>query len=234
MKHRLALALMVVVALGTSVRPADAKIWDWMQEWSGPGPFTHAHNFPLPMFTICQKDYRELSIRQQVAQKKETPFCLFVDIRRLVAQKDATRFPVRVSATFVDVGITNKAELWRFHDSLELGLGIGFMHASADRDGDVGGKSINRITATGPRVVAKPLLAFAELIKRSPKSNHNIWFRILSAPKAHLGATVVFAMSADRLGVYDEAYKFGGPLEYLVTRGIMVDIGELFPDTFSF
>lgn len=50
MKRLLSVGAIVVVALGGSASPAQAKWWDWMQEWSGPNSWIALGN---TMITFC-------------------------------------------------------------------------------------------------------------------------------------------------------------------------------------
>ena len=70
-----------------------------------------------------------------------------------------------VSVTLFDVGVTTKAHIWRLQDSVEVGYGVGLMHATSGTRGTLGGKTMNKFTFTVPRVMVKPLVAIVDLAR---------------------------------------------------------------------
>ena len=229
MKRAVIVGILVWAAMLGSARPAAAGLWDWMQEWSGPGPFTSKTKPPI-MVNFCPDDYR---IAEPSPSK--TPKCLYFDVRYLDAEAN-DNFPVKVSVTMVDVGITNKLRVWRLRDSVELGYGLGFLHASSDAgvaSGSgvpIGNGSLTRLTVTMPRLLVKPLLIVPEVLGHSDFSaNHPGWRSVLSIPKGYVSGTLVVGrMDGNDLGVPTEVRQYSENLEYLLSRGVFLDFGELF------
>ena len=126
----------LVFTLLTVARPAEAHMWDWLQEWSGPGPFSS--NQPMFMGSACKGDYRTS------AASADAPSCLFFDYRDLKTEAN-DNFPIEVRVRFFDVGVKRKLAAWRLQESIEGGVAVGLMVASGDKD--AGGKSAVRFMA---------------------------------------------------------------------------------------
>jgi hypothetical protein len=218
---RTLLPLLLLGLLLIPSRPASASgFWDWMQEWSGPGAFGGLQ--PMLMVNLCPREYYERDVG-------EAPSCIFVDMRRLRAEQ-SDNFPVRVTVRMFDVGVTTKMRISKLRQSLEIGYGFGFLSAEAAQVGSLGGKTMNKITITAPRASLKPLLAIAELADVEGLNGRSFKRRLLSVPKVHLGATIVLGtMDSPQLGVPLNVNDFSNSNEIVLSRGIMLDFGELLP-----
>src|SRR6185295_9519946 len=121
MKRALTVCALVLVAIAATPRPAQAwALWDWMQEWSGPGPFTGDH----PMVLYCSRP-------RLLPPGDPRPPCWFVDVRQLVADEN-DNFPVKVSVKFFDVGRSWPVQVGPLRESVEAGIGVGLMVAAGD------------------------------------------------------------------------------------------------------
>lgn len=218
MKHRLALGLMVVAALVTSVRPADANIWDWMQEWSGPGPFLATRDRPPFFFNLCPSDFRR-------AEVENPPACFYLDYRNLTADANGN-FPIRVTVWFLEVGTTRRARVGPFKTSVELGYGLGVMSVTGDKA--VGGQNAMRVTVTAPRAVFLPFMMVAEGLGGQPNPSR-LSTKIARMFKFQIGGTAILgSLDAQDLGVDPSRSSYKRSFEYVLSRGVWIDIGELF------
>jgi hypothetical protein len=207
-KRTLIVAALAVMALMSSIQPAQANILDWMQEWSGPGPFREGGS---GLFTWCRFNYNA----EKESDQNEHP-CLFFDLRRLVAV-DKDNFPVQVTAKFLDVGWT-----WRVRRPLEVGVGVGMMSAE-------GNKTAVRPTITVPRVVVKPALLVAELLP-VPKdllfNTNRKPSRLFHIVKLYVrGNFILGQLNGQDLGVNRSSYNRTN--EFVLSRGLLIDLGEL-------
>ena len=206
-----------VFTLMTVARPAEAHMWDWLQEWSGPGPFSS--NQPMLMGSLCSRNY------VATAASVDAPLCTFFDYRDLKTEPN-DNFPIEVRVRFWDVGVKRKLAAWRLQGSIEGGVGVGLMLASGDED--AGGKNAVRFTVTAPRVEVMPMVLVAELFGNDDFANRargNRWLRIV---KMHLGGTIIVGpLDAEALGVDRTRSDYSRNSEYVVSRGFVFDFGEL-------
>ena len=219
--RRSILFMMLTLLVLVPSRSARASgFWDWMQEFSGPGPFVGKGHHPPILVNLCPAEYRA------VGSRANSPSCLYFDLRRLESEEN-DNFPVPVSLTLVDVGFTTKAHVGPLRDSVEVGIGVGLLHATSGTRGTLGGKTMNKFTFTVPRVTVKPLIAIVEIADRSDRNNGTAR-KLLSIPKAFLGAGVVAGtMSSEQLGVPDSVRPYSNSWEVVLSRGIFFDFGEL-------
>ena len=221
MRRSILLVMLPLLLLVPSRSARASGFWDWMQEWSGPGPFAGKGHHPPILVNLCPEEYRA------VGSRADSPSCLYFDVRRLESEAN-DNFPVPVSLTLVDVGFTTKAHVGPLRDSVEVGFGVGLLHATSGTRGTLGGKTMNKFTFTVPRVTVKPLIAIVEIADRSDRNN-GLARRLLSVPKAFLGASVVAGtMNSEQLGVPDSVHHFSNSWEVVLSRGIFFDFGELF------
>ena len=216
---RKALTLGILVsALTTVTRPAEAHIWDFFQELSGPGPFSS--NQPMLMGSLCSQNYVTRS-----ALADDAKSCAFFDYRDLRTEAN-DNFPIEVRVQFWDLGVKRKFAIWKLKESIEGGVAVGLMLASGDED--AGGEKAMRFTVTAPRVVVMPMLLVNELFGNNifgSRAHENGWLRIL---KLHLGGTVIVGpLDAEALGVDRTRSNYSRNSEYALSRGFVLDFGEL-------
>ena len=207
MKSTLSLAALVLMVLLSSAPPANAGLIDWMQEWSGPGPF---HWGGSVLVTRCPGPFQ---INNQREQNKP---CFFVDTRRFIAI-DGDNFPVKVTSFFADVGVT-----YRLRRAVSVGLGAGFMTAD-------GNETATRPTITAPRVVFEPAVLLAQLFGKPEQAftgNSTFWDRLVHVPKIYMrGNFILGRLNGADLGVSGTSYDRTN--EYVISRGLLLDLGEL-------
>ena len=209
----------LVFSLMTVARPAEAHIWDFLQEWSGPGPFSS--NQPMALLSACNDDYFA------AARGQGSLSCPFFDYRDLRTEAN-DNFPIGVRVRFLDFGVKQKLRVWKLQESIEGGVAVGLMLASGDKD--AGGKDAVRFTVTAPRLVVMPMLLVTELFGRSNfvTQAHQKWY--LRIFKMHLGGTVIVGpLDAEALGVDRTRSDYSRNSEYVLSRGFVVDLGELIP-----
>jgi hypothetical protein len=212
---KLRTACLLVVGLLVMARSADAHIWDWMQEWSGPGPFDGVH-------PVVQVDCLLSGTPQ-----RET--CFFIDYRHLETVKDPSKstydnFPIKVDLKIVDVGLTHAIKIGRLDESIRAGAGVGFLIATGDKD--QGGKRMIRPTIVFPRFMVQPAMAIAELLDKTPAGGWQK--RALKIVKFHVGGELLVGpLNAESLGVSPSLSTFDRHAEYVLSKGMVIDLGEL-------
>src|ERR1700674_587616 len=125
MKRSLRLAGVIVVVVLGCARPAQANLWDVLEELSGPGPFHTRAPYNLMLNLICTDTKKRLFTFPEADPAKQ-PTCLFYDERFLRADAD-TRFG-RVDVLMIETG-----PYVRLHRTFEVGAGIGFIRFSSTR-----------------------------------------------------------------------------------------------------
>ena len=165
---RLCAALALGIVLVGSP-PAEANIWDWLEELNGPGPARSRGNFMVNL--ICsgtRKDDRSGHSRSlgRVFQLPKEPdadtTCLFFDQRWLHAEADARFHPV-------DISITEFGTSTWVHRTAEIGAGVGVVRFSSTNPETGQEFKGARMTISFPRVVYRPLLAIpATRIRNNP------------------------------------------------------------------
>ena len=220
MRRSILLVMLPLLLLVPSRSAHASGFWDWMQEWSGPGPFVGKGHHPPVLVNLCPAEYRA------VGSRADSPSCLYFDVRWLETEAN-DNFPVPVSVTLFDVGVTTKAHVWRFQDAVEVGYGVGLLHATSGTSGTLGGRTMNKFTFTVPRVSVKPLITIVEIADRDNQSRTTAR-KLLSIPKAFLSVNVVAGtMDSEQLGVPDSVRHYSNSWEVLLSRGIFFDFGEL-------
>ena len=146
--------------------PAQANIWDWLEELNGPGPSRSRGNFMVNL--LCRDtnglngsgNARALGRFLQIpALPDAKTTCLYVDQRWLLAEEDTRFHPVKVSIT--ELG----SSVW-LHSTVELGAGVGVMRFSSRNPGTNQKFSGARMTISFPRLVFRPLLAIPNVENR--------------------------------------------------------------------
>lgn len=197
---------------------ADAGIWDWIQELSGPGP-SGARPGKNILSTFCFGGDGRFKPRPRVTATATSTGafnkkpCLYADYRRF-DNEDDDNFPADVTLSFYDVGPT-----WELlqEGQIEIGVGMGAMRSESN---DVNN---TQFTITLFRFTIQPL----SLV---PGWERNRWLSIL---KAYYRVTLI-------PGTID-ATDFGVPLgsgpgqstfstdnDRVRSAGFIVDVFELF------
>lgn len=167
MKRTLQLLGLVITVLLVCSRPAEAKAgwWDWLEDLSGPGPFTTRGN--LMTTIICSDSDADTKVgslfKLSDPTKPGTGSCLYFDYRAFRAEADQ-RY------NKVDVSIAEFGPSVRLHPAVEVGAGVGFIHFSSTAPG-AKAVTATRFTISFPRLVFMPLQAIP-----SPRfQNDNRW-----------------------------------------------------------
>ena len=220
MKRGFIVGILVSAALLLPPRAVQAAgLWDWMQEWSGPGPFKFDGNAGPLFVHVCAPH----EFPQRGALR-----CFFYDHRTFAAVEN-DNFPVGVKVDMNDVGVTTAAVIGRLHDSVHVGFGIGVMTTTSEfgtsaTGAAIGGETFNRMTLTLPRVMLKPGLAVAELIVNTGGGDGTgdlkYWRNVLSVFKVHVGGNLVIGhMQSEDFGVPSSVHQFSEGWEYIRREG---------------
>jgi len=140
--------------------PAEASIWDWFAELSGPGPFRNQLSKSKRAFVpgtstlFCKPVLNgagaNLSDLRWFRVGDNRALCAVVDLRNLETNPNDRYQPVKLKA--LEFGGVYKVDSY-----LDIGLSAGFIHFSSENETTGATKGITRGTVTFPRVVFKPL-----------------------------------------------------------------------------
>jgi len=164
MRRASRLGCLMLVILGMCTPPAEAKVWDWLEELSGPGPFEARYPGRTFLFNIictdtgATKNGRSITGLHRlgrVPDPKKMSKCLFVDQRWFVTNNDSSRFYRTMVKT------TEFGPAIRLHPALEVGAGLGGMWFTSESPEKP--FRATQWTITFPRVVFMPLLAIPGL-----------------------------------------------------------------------
>jgi hypothetical protein len=210
MKRVVPLAGLVLVAVMGSPQPAYANLWDWLQEWSGPGPF---HTGGSVLGTVCPGDG---GVTRPYEPGSNTP-CFFIDFRRFIPEK-GDNFPTKVEVTAYDFGLT-----WEVRRPVEIGIGLGAIVATGN------GKTATRLTVSAPRIAVKPVLLLGDLFGAAGYwDTHPRARRFASVLKWYARESVITGrLKAEDLGVSAERSSYNRTNEPVASAGFLIDIGEL-------
>jgi hypothetical protein len=215
MKRIGAIVGLFCVAMGAA-QPARAGYWSWLEEFSGPGPFTSK---TPPLFaTVCKTDRDERSWTLGVPGTREegTPrVCVFADFQRMSAP-GSRGFP-EVGLTWFDAGAAYPIANGLF----EIGAGLGTMRFTNDETG-----SATRVVATPIRFVSRPF----HFIRHFDPSNRRLarWSNVF---KVYFKETAVLGeLTAQDFGVtnpQNPAFGFRTNGEMVRSYGLVIDLTEV-------
>lgn len=222
--------------------PARADFWDWLQEFSGPGPF-HARG-PNLMFDICPgdakpfdratgdtveatadntskrflRDFDEptLSTLRSAKGIVRVPKCIYADLR-FFQNRDDDNFGVPgVKIDFYQAGLSV-----RLHHAIGLGFGGGAMRISSPNGPDAWQPML-----TAPRVVIKPLLIFG-----SPEywRVHGKLHLVLSTVKYYVKEDIILGhVTGTDFGAPPDSPKaaFNVQNDRVFSTGFVIDISD--------
>ena len=203
MKRAFVLTSAVLVLLAVSAQPAEANIWDVLEQLSGPGPF-HSRGNVLVSGGCVQPQVPHLGIDSRVPARAP---CWFFDLRRFHA--DADEFFRAVDAQAYDFGAT-----FQVRRPIELGFGMGLIHFSSN------GVNTTKVTTTPLRVVVKPLLIV-------PKLRDKKWAGVV---KYYVRESVIWGrLTQDDFGISAARHVFNEKNDVVTSAGFLIDLGELIP-----
>ena len=205
MRHLIHLAGVWLVVVIMSAQPTEAGIIDWLEELSGPGPFSNPFGFG-PTATICPT--RDSLNGRTYSPNNWFP-CYYAEYHRFRTVEDDNFFP-RVSANFVDFGFTIEVR-----PQIEIGAGLGWI------DFDSGDQSTTRFSITLVRVAVQPLHFVNGL------SGTDLRSRIAGALKVYVRETLIpgTLTGAD----FGASSEFRARNDKITSMGLLIDFGELLP-----
>jgi hypothetical protein len=228
MKRISVIACLVVTGMFANPQPAAAGFWAWLEQFSGPGPFTTGK--PPVLLTYCFQKVpkagtadgastpRTAFVPSAVATATDRgPFrCIYFDHASFTAPAEPASeggrgFP-EIQAAMSDYGGTV-----RLVDGLDVGAGMGRISFT------VGEQSFSRFTVTPIRVVTRPfLLAIPDTrlkgYARQAFGAFNIYFK---------ETFVEGELTGKQFGVENSTYKTSG--ELVRSWGILFDLTALLP-----
>jgi hypothetical protein len=215
--------------------PARADIWDWLSEFSGPGPFhaNYKNSFPPnTLVTLCpgNGDVNGRPHTTITGDGGKIP-CVYVDFRNLINSPDQKggedNFPNQVKIVAYDFGVAFDLE-----HRIQVGAGAGFMHFNS-QDTVHPGQSVvrNRFDITLFRLTAQPLQFIPVHAGRDgwKQGWKNGWKdnKYAGLLKFYVKYTVVPGdLDGSDFGI--PTSTFSASNDVLFSRGFFVDFGELF------
>lgn len=162
MRRAVTLLGLCLVVMTAFPRSADADIWDWLQEFSGPGPFHSGFNQMLDICPIKVPNKndpakRDLHWQSTYDAGRRSP-CYFMDWRRFLNRDDGKPGIGPNDDNFgagpIELNMFEFGASMRLHQAFEVGFGAGLMHIEAN------GRGADKLVLTAPRFVMKPVLIF--------------------------------------------------------------------------
>jgi hypothetical protein len=253
MRRAMTLGFLTVVLMGLGCRRAEANMWDWLEELSGPGPFGSRMPGPLMMNILCSKgtlreadksdaNKTSASVNGQVPNKSEKDSqnssnkSWFLNSLLSVPEPKAyastclfvDRRPLHADQNDrfypVSAMITEFGPSLRVHPSLEFGAGVGWIRFSSE-------SPVRSFVATQPtfssRVVFMPLLTIPALQQRK-----HAWAGIF---KMYTRETIIFgtvnqndvAMRSDSTRPNDASPTFSVKNDRVTSMGFLLDFTVL-------
>lgn len=218
MRRRWSLIVTVLISLFLVPQPARAwDWWDWAQEFSGPGPFHYGGNI---MAEVCPRivqkadgDGPRVDWQQPFSEAKK---CYFLDIRSFVPDERDNFGATDLRVTFYESGPS-----MRVLDVLDIGYGVGLMHASSKNGGS------NKFVLTFPRIVFKPIV-FAGTDGYWRK--HPTGKKWAGVVKYYLRGNIVTGELTGKdfgLTEADAQFNFRVSHDYVLSAGFLFDFTEL-------
>jgi hypothetical protein len=224
--------------------PASAGFWAWLEEFSGPGPFSGTTATGFTPITVCTwKDIDSRSMQKLQwtpglpdlrSGTRDAKVCLFADITQFksIDTPDERYNPLNVWK--YDFGGSYPLA----HGLVELGAGAGVIHFSNERDEDTP-VSVTRFTVTPLRVVTRPFLFLSYLAP-----TNKVLFRATSSFKFYIKETAVYGkLTACQFGAdftteptrhcdsnlesADGGFTTDGDM--VRSYGVLIDLTELLP-----
>lgn len=199
---------------------SDQSWWGWLDELSGPGPFTGSS---VELLKLC-KDREGItgtSIRGvrnwSVGTPTNTTHCFWADQRFFHVDKDQD-FPA-IQANLYDQGLS---VTWR--RLVSAGVGVGLIRFNSE--GPTGHVTTNRLTLTPVRLTVNPLNVFSFKDPASFSERERVWSNILSVPQAYYKVVCIPGkLSGANFGAPTSTFTSGG--ECLESYGIQLNLLEL-------
>lgn len=215
MTRRLPHVAVGILVLLAWAQPAQASIWDLLEQLSGPGLFDGRGNVLLSGACLAgvhadnagvSEDRLRLFGLPPAVKWPATP-CFFFDLRRLHADAD-DRFS-DVDARAYEFGVT-----FPIRRPIEVGAGLGWIHF------DSKGVKKNQFAGTPVRVVLKPLLFV-------PKWQKDAKYEWMGFVKYYVKMTVISGMAGQDFGVSNTVFDERNKYSFLTSAGFIVDALEL-------
>jgi hypothetical protein len=204
------MARLLVFVLAASLCPAvaQASIWSWLEELSGPGPFS-GYMFS---FTVPCKDPKGVRWSDCNLGTDNLPQTIVVRAGRYNSN-GRTRFKDLAGTPFDDrrdVHVVPLSVLWVFHPhrSFGAGVGAGFMHVSGD-----GFDGFSKVSLTPLSVTFTPLAVFS----------NNRWAYVLRLEFDHS----LFPQGFKGADFNNAVTTFDSGPELLTRTGIVFDLGAV-------
>ena len=213
MRRTFSLVGLILIALTAAPRSAEADIWDWLQEFSGPGPFhTRVGNVT---FKTCPGTFlgkHSWDVPYNPEDPSKNPACLYFDVRTF-ENRDDDNFGTKVKADVYEVGFER-----RLHSAIALGFGGGAIHFSGS------GISTTKFVLTVPRVEMTPLLL---LRSNDYWRSHPVRRKAASLLKYYVRENIVVGtLKSGDFGLKSSAFDVTN--DRVASTGFVVDVSEFF------
>jgi hypothetical protein len=207
------LRVLFVITVLALPRTAHASLWDWIQEFSGPGPSNGRGNIAATLCLTRKFEGRPLAIpgATTTGSLDKIP-CVFFDYRRFENQDD-DNFPAKVTLNMWDFGPT-----WTFlpERQIQIGPGLGVLQATGNN------ATSTHFTVTLVRFGITPLALVPGWEKKRLPRILKWYYRETLVPGT-LDATD-FGVT---LGSGPGQSLFSAKNDLVRSAGFMIDLGEL-------
>jgi serine/threonine protein kinase len=208
---------LTVSAMLVSVSPAQADFWDWLQEFSGPGPFGTGKtlNTMLP----CPERLGTPSEDLWIFDASRPLTCFYIDHRSFDNSHQPDNFGTgKVSLHIFDFGVTR-----RIHPAVDVGFGMGLMTIDSNEHQD------HKWLMTAPRVVFTPAMLFKSYDFWNQRQSSRNVERVKKALKSvkYYGKlnVIVGEMDGADFGVSPDAFQTNW--ERVWSAGFIFDANEI-------
>jgi hypothetical protein len=208
---RSAAPALIVLLMWT--RSGEASVMDWMQELSGPGPFTSRLALTTKICPSLLPGSPDPDT-ENTPRRRDQP-CLYFDVHRLTTHDEAPDDPFgRVKVVTVEFGPT-----WRLWRAVDIGVGAGIIQFHSH------GIETTRITIVAPRVEVKPILLFgpAGFWNSHPKVRKTASVLKLQARDF----VIVGRLQAQDFGASPANVRFDVRNDRVTSAGLLFDLSEL-------
>ena len=213
MRRAFSLVGLFLIALTAAPRSAEADIWDWLQEFSGPGPF-HTRNLNLMVPCTNEVGVRSEAL-PQVDPSNPKP-CWYIDYRSFKNNTDQDNF----KAGKVELHVFEVGGSVRLHRAIDVGFGGGAMFFNTEK----GGKFVRGVL-TVPRVQITPAMLFGSSGFWSGHQSRGK--TLLKSVKYYLKENIVLGpLDAERFGLSASQSNFKVTNDRVFSCGFIIDFNE--------
>jgi hypothetical protein len=227
MKRAKTLIGIVLAATLASAAPAEAGFWDWLQEFSGPGPFSTGAT--LNTMFPCPEKVKVSSETLDRFNPEAPTTCFFLDHRSFDNTQQPDDFgkikPEDLGVGKVELHILEGGFSRRVHPAMEVGFGGGVMWIASR------GQVSTKVVLTAPRVIVTPAMLFGRpaFWNERGDSKKEALKKALKIVKFYAKMNIVAGdLDAADFGLSPSESSFKTNWERVASTGFIIDANELY------